>query len=311
MIGIFYTKNMRLRKVVFLFIGLMLGLAGWSFAQDSTIVVTWKASAKKISSNIFLLTLDGTIKPSWHVYAFTNDDVTGITLAYNDSSITFDSLKINAEHQLMQDPVFEKKMDVSTGHIQLMQQVRVDEKSTQALKGILNYYVGKEANFIPEEQKITIVLDSTVALPVNRILIPTIDINKTITDCGTSATAEGPTKSKGLISLFILGFLGGLVALLTPCVFPMIPLTVSFFTKKAGSRKAGISNAMLYGFFIFLIYILLSLPFHFLDKLNPEILNNISTNVYLNVFFFAFFIFCFFHIGYICSIGECDTIFLL
>jgi thiol:disulfide interchange protein DsbD len=70
----------------------------------------------------------------------------------------------------------------------------------------------------------------------------------------------------------------------------MIPLTVSFFTKKAQSRKAGITNAFLYGFFIFLIYVLLSLPFHFLDKLNPEILNNISTNVFLNVFFFVIFI---------------------
>ena len=71
----------------------------------------------------------------------------------------------------------------------------------------------------------------------------------------------------------------------------MIPLTVSFFTKKASSKKSGIRNAFLYGFFIFLIYILISLPFHFLEKLNPAILNNISTNVYLNVLFFAVFIF--------------------
>lgn len=85
--------------------------------------------------------------------------------------------------------------------------------------------------------------------------------------------------------------MGGLVALLTPCVFPMIPLTVSFFTKKAGTRKEGIRNAVTYGFFIFLIYLLLSLPFHFLDTLNPEILNNISTNVWLNVFFFLIFVF--------------------
>ncbi len=90
--------------------------------------------------------------------------------------------------------------------------------------------------------------------------------------------------------MFALGFLGGLVALLTPCVFPMIPLTVSFFTKKAVNRKSGVRNAFLYGFFIFFIYVVLSLPFHFLDSLNPEILNNISTNVYLNVFFFIIFI---------------------
>jgi thiol:disulfide interchange protein DsbD len=77
----------------------------------------------------------------------------------------------------------------------------------------------------------------------------------------------------------------------------MIPLTVSFFTKGAESAKKGLVNAMLYGFFILVIYVLLSLPFHFLDSLNPEILNTISTNVWLNVFFFAilaFFAFSFF-----------------
>ena len=104
-------------------------------------------------------------------------------------------------------------------------------------------------------------------------------------------------KSTGLLGIFILGFVGGLLALLTPCVFPMIPLTVSFFTKQSQDKKKGIFNAILYGFFIVLIYILLSTPFHFLDNLNPEILNTISTNIWLNTFFFVilvFFAFSFF-----------------
>jgi thiol:disulfide interchange protein DsbD len=70
----------------------------------------------------------------------------------------------------------------------------------------------------------------------------------------------------------------------------MIPLTVSFFTKKAISKKKGIFNATLYGFFIFLIYVLLSVPFYFLDSASPEILNSISTNPWLNLVFFAVFI---------------------
>jgi thiol:disulfide interchange protein len=87
-----------------------------------------------------------------------------------------------------------------------------------------------------------------------------------------------------------LGLVGGLIALVTPCVFPLIPLTVSFFTKKSGSRKRGVTNALLYGLCIFGIYALLSLPFHLLDKTDPEILNNISTNVTLNLIFFAVFL---------------------
>ena len=97
-------------------------------------------------------------------------------------------------------------------------------------------------------------------------------------------------EKKGLSAIFFLGFLGGLVALLTPCVFPMIPLTVSFFTKQSKNKKKGTTNAVLYGLFIISIYLLLSLPFHFLDSLDPEILNSISTNVYLNIAFFVLFI---------------------
>ncbi len=65
--------------------------------------------------------------------------------------------------------------------------------------------------------------------------------------------------------IFLLGIGGGLIALLTPCVFPMIPLTVSYFTKGTGNKKQGIFQALLYGFFIFLIYTLVSAPFHLLN----------------------------------------------
>ena len=69
----------------------------------------------------------------------------------------------------------------------------------------------------------------------------------------------------------------------------MIPLTVSFFTKK--NDKKGVYSALLYGFFIVLVYLLLSVPFHLLDSVNPDILNEISTNVVLNIIFFLIFIF--------------------
>jgi thiol:disulfide interchange protein DsbD len=101
------------------------------------------------------------------------------------------------------------------------------------------------------------------------------------------------------LTIFFLGFIGGLIALLTPCVFPMIPLTVSFFTKGARTKKIGLINAIMYGAFIFLIYLLLSVPFHLIDSVNPEILNNISTNSVLNVIFFVIFIvFAFSFFGY-------------
>jgi thiol:disulfide interchange protein DsbD len=110
--------------------------------------------------------------------------------------------------------------------------------------------------------------------------------------------SEVSKSSRSLWRIFALGVLGGLLALLTPCVFPMIPLTVSFFTKKTDDNS-GFMKALLYGLFIVLVYLILSTPFHLLDSVNPDILNEISTNVWLNVIFFLIFIiFAFSFFGY-------------
>ncbi len=97
-------------------------------------------------------------------------------------------------------------------------------------------------------------------------------------------------KGGSLWNIFFLGFIGGLLALLTPCVFPMIPLTVSFFTKGSEDKGKGLRNALTYGGFILLIYLLFSVPFHLLGSVDPEIFNEISTNPWLNVFFFVIFL---------------------
>ncbi len=113
-----------------------------------------------------------------------------------------------------------------------------------------------------------------------------IDLANPVNNCGGTGT-EG---SKGFVSIFFLGMLGGLIGLVMPCTFPMIPLTVSFFIKQSGSRRKAIANASLYGFFIFIIYVLISVPFYFLKSKDANILNNISTNVGLNLFFGAIFL---------------------
>ena len=144
----------------------------------------------------------------------------------------------------------------------------------------------------------TPVSDSEVSENADQILYGmSIDsISKALVKCSTQLTSlsqDIKASNNSLWKIFGLGFLGGLLALLTPCVFPMIPLTVSFFTKKGGdgTQKGGVSKAILYGFFIVLVYLALSIPFHLLDSVNPDILNEISTNVWLNVIFFVIFIF--------------------
>lgn len=71
----------------------------------------------------------------------------------------------------------------------------------------------------------------------------------------------------------------------------MIPLTVSYFTKKEGDQTSGVGQAFLYGFFILMVYLVISIPFHLMDSINPDILNDISTNIWLNIGFFVVFLF--------------------
>ncbi len=265
-------------------------------AQDSS-AVNWQASGKKIADNQYEIRLKGTIKNGWHVYAkpIASAELEGLKITFSDSSIQQNgSQQLTGNFKTITDKNFDTQAEVAETNLEVVQKITLTGDVPSKLKAVLLYNTASNEAFIPEEKKIEIDMKGGVDVSAsNRILIPSIDLKKPVNACGgTGITAQesGSGGGSGLLTIFILGFLGGLVALITPCVFPMIPLTVSFFTKKATSKKQGIFNASLYGFFIFLIYILLSLPFYFLDSASPEILNSVSTNPWLNVVFFAVFI---------------------
>lgn len=132
-----------------------------------------------------------------------------------------------------------------------------------------------------------ITVTETSKLDPKQLKIASIDIAKPLTDCGTGSSKI----TENYWTYLLLGFIGGLIALLTPCVFPMIPLTVSFFTKGNKNPAKGKRDALIYGFFILLIFVLLSLPFHLIDGIAGNVFNEISTNVWLNIAFFIIFIF--------------------
>ena len=294
-IGIFFKylfmQQQRQRVLLVFIFSFFLSL--FSFAQDSA-TVKWTIDAKKTGNGKYDLLINGAIKKGWYIYpnAVAADEIDGVITSDEDSATTYTSKVFLTKTTPIQDAILEKKMDVTSETVTFKQVLDIAGEVPSKVKLKINYIAADGKSFLPEEQFVTISLEGgKESTASNRILISTIDVDNPHTNYGAAfSPATTGTKSKGLLTLFLLGFVGGLVALLTPCVFPMIPLTVSFFTKKAQSRKSGVKNAFLYGFFIFFIYVLLSLPFHFLDKLNPEILNNISTNVYLNVAFFVIFI---------------------
>lgn len=260
-------------------------------AQES---LSWQSSSKKVSEGVYALSFTTSVPAGNFIYlsASRSEGPEAFQLLLNDTSIQLlGAPQISKGVRSYSDPLFEgMSVQIAEGSFTITQQIQCKGLVPASLRGKIIYSEGGKDVFLPGlEYGFDIRLEGGKELvPATRIRIPSIDINQPIVKCGDAATAES---DNSLWGLFVLGFLGGLIALLTPCVFPMIPLTVSFFTKKAEDKRKGVSNALLYGLFIFLIYILLSLPFHFLDTINPEILNNISTNVVLNIIFFVVFLF--------------------
>lgn len=264
-----------------------------TFAQDPD--MQWQTSVEPLSEKQWKVTFKSNIPEGWHLYmANEAEGLQGLKLTPPDPSVVFQSVEWVTTPTEKPDAIFEKNMPVLTGAIEASVLMQIEGEVPSSLPIQLNYDIADKENFLPQDIKTTLALKegATEAEQKSaRLLIPTIRLDAPRQNCDAASAASAPDSDSGLGHIFLLGFIGGLVALLTPCVFPMIPLTVSFFTKQSQNRKKGVFNAGMYGFFILLIYILLSLPFHFLDSLNPEILNSISTNVYLNVFFFLVFIF--------------------
>lgn len=263
------------------------------FAQDSVQAVhAWKAESKKLGEGKYELLFSTAASDDWQIYAPNQVlmDVKTTELSFADSAIKQDGDFIIDRNKIKEEAsfIFENtRVKLFPADAAWKAVITIDGKVPATLQGTLLYTYGKRDEFYPATSfSFTVSLEGGVA-STTKIKVASIDINKPVNDCGD----EG-TKNKSTLSIFLLGLLGGVIALLTPCVFPMIPVTVTFFTKKSHDRKKGVTNAILYGLFIFLIYVLITLPFHVANKaISPEIFNNISTNVWLNIIFFAVFVF--------------------
>lgn len=277
-------------------------------AQTEKDPIVWKTSVQKISDVEYDLVFSGTILENWHLYSQYNPEDASLPMVIQavDKNAGYTLVGKAKEGKTYKEysDTWEKEEIFFKNEATLTQRIRLKSKDITVVDLNLFYQVCKVGGVcIPFDEDYAFSLDGkeVVKKPItisdkSVALSNTLKLdlkNKELLKQGSNAT-DG---NSSLLNIFFLGFIGGLLALLTPCVFPMIPLTVSFFTKQSKNKAKGISNAILYGFFIVFIYILLSLPFHAFDSLDPEILNTISTNVWLNIFFFAilvFFAFSFF-----------------
>ena len=287
-----------MRKIIVFIVLIFSSIA--LFSQDDDNPVSWSQELNKISDTEYELIIQGKIFEGWHVYSQYTSDGGSLPSEFTykkvgvDYELLGETLESPTETEFSEifevDETFFKKEAVFTQKIKLL------DSTVRQIDVNLSYQVCKEV-CIAVDKDFYFALDGG----------ETITVEKTVDDrslaMGTSLKLdlknkellnegnEGSGEKSSLWVVFGLGFLGGLIALLTPCVFPMIPLTVSFFTKQSHNKSKGIVNAMLYGFFIVLIYFLLSLPFHVFDSVDSQILNTIATNIWLNMFFFIIFVF--------------------
>lgn len=243
--------------------------------QAQVIMQTSYAAMGKDGQAPGKLTVTADIAPGYFVYA-DNDTANGLTAL----SVAAEGLRFSEEGAVASkryDKLFNKAYRVYSGHVAF----------TAALKGevpaavtiTLKSFAATDTSFIPIELTKEMVLDSAKANAAV-IQLPNVNLQHPLSDCG-----QHQANTKSLWAVFLLGLAGGFIALLTPCVFPMIPLTVSYFTKHQKPV-----NGLLYGGFIFLIYVLASVPFHIVGTTNPQIFNAISTNVWVNLAFFVIFV---------------------
>lgn len=280
------------------FFSFLLFLAISGFSQEVVSPYQWQISSQKTGSGTYEIIFTANAAPGWQLYSPDQvlADMKMGELSFTDSSIRLiQGFTDSGTVKNIKSEIFEgQNVKVLEGKIHLKTVIQIPGTVPAQLQGTLTYSYGKNDEFYPSNAlPFAVSLEGGVA-STSRIFIPTINIDQPVNECGDSIK-----KDSSLLVIFLLGILGGFIALLTPCVFPMIPLTVSFFTKRAQEKKKGVQGAMLYGFFIFLIYVLITVPFHIAGKTNPEIFNNISTNIWLNLLFFIIFVaFAFSFFGY-------------
>ncbi len=271
------------------------------FSQSDDNPAIWTYEAEKITDTEYNLIFKADIYEGWHIYSQFTDENGSLPseFTFEKAGEDYELVGTTAESETLVeysdifevDETFFKEKAVFTQKIKLLKpevnQITVD----------LFYQICKEV-CIPKDEIFHISLTGEeIVVAEQHVDQRSLDMSAALMldlknkELLVNGDENAVNEKSGLWTIFVLGFLGGLIALLTPCVFPMIPLTVSFFTKQGVNRSKGIANALLYGFFIVLIYFLLSLPFHLFDSVDSQILNTIATNVWLNLFFFLIFIF--------------------
>ena len=276
-----------MNKILICFVFLITALTGLQLQAQTPITITAKAVV--MNDSTYSIKTNIQIKEGWHVYGANPDGLNAPELSSKIETAKFQDKAVFSIKPTQEKDILFTKAFVFNKSFDLSQNIIINGFQPDSLQLLLVMNVAKADSFLSLEIPLSVALANGKKVAGFQILLPAGATEAPSDACGPATATTNSSSSPW--ELLLLGFLGGLIALITPCVFPMIPVTVSFFTKRSKTRKQGIKNGLLYGVSIFLIYVLASLPFHIVGNVQPEIFNSISTNPWLNIIFFIIFIF--------------------
>jgi thiol:disulfide interchange protein DsbD len=275
------------------------------FAQGQILnPVKWKSKVVQKSDTEFELVMEATIENEWHMYSQYTPDGGALPTVFNFKNAKGNYTLVGKTKESAYKKVFNDIFEVDEYYFaktaQFKQVIKVTNTKLKEVKVYVEYQACKEQciqqdnTFTFQLPEIKITNDQAV-LTASDSTTQKVDSVSTVQSSNVSENKaqksnETPVEEKkGLWSIFFLAFIGGFAALLTPCVFPMIPMTVSFFTKQSKTKAEGKKNAVLYGVSIILIYVILGSLVT--GIFGADSLNALSTNVWFNLIFFGLLVF--------------------
>lgn len=288
-------------KRAYILLSLIIGLFAIT-ANAAPNPVEWSASINGPENGTATLTVTGKIEGGWHIYGFNMPemepeagvpDPTTMTLSL-PVGVTVDGDLVKAGDESMHFDEFMKlNLAWLSGTVSFTQKLKVAENASGTISGTVRYMACTEESCTPPARydfnlKIgnTVVASNTEAVetaPQEQSNVLASDANQSL--WWQPVEVSTGTEAQSYWAILLFGFLGGLVALMTPCVWPMIPMTVSFFLKKSKSRSRSIRDAIIYALSIIAIFLILGIILTVL--FGPGKLNEIATGAVFNLIFFA------------------------
>ena len=294
-----------IKKIIF---SVLFAFAILSVQAEIQKPVTWSFSNKQLSDTEFDLILTASIDNSWHLYSQFIGEGGPVPTSFKFKPSSDYTLVGKVSESPKPKKIFEKVFEMEVAFFEkkatFTQKVRLKVPAAK-IKGTLTFMVCDDSQCLPPEDidfsfdlKGAKVAPSAVTA-VTLAAVPAADTAKAAVAPASNvakdsdaaviktqllATASTSTGKQSLWTIFILGILGGFAAFIMPCIFPMVPLTVSFFTKREQSKLQGVKSALIYGLSIVVIYVTLGLIITVL--FGADALNNLSTNGIFNFFFF-------------------------